>query len=307
MVSERRMHVKQALLEKLCLPTPSMAAAYPSSPQLFSLSDLEKLSVLGHGSGGTVYLVRHLPTSSLFALKVLHSNSNSSTNHEADVLARVEDCPHVVRCHGVLDVAGLCCLVLEYMPGGSLLDVLRARGRLSEELIAWVAKCVLRALLHLHAAGVVHGDVKPSNLLISRQGEVKIADFGASRLATSEEAACEEGTRAYMSPERLDSEGFQGDAGGFAGDVWALGVVLLECLVGRLPLAGPGITWAVCLGGGPQLQVPEGEASPELRSFVGRCLEREWRRRATAAELLAHPFVAKCGDCATAAWTQKLI
>nr|CAD1845047.1 unnamed protein product [Ananas comosus var. bracteatus] len=182
MVSERRMHVKQALLEKLCLPTPSMAAAYPSSPQLFSLSDLEKVSVLGHGSGGTVYLVRHLPTSSLFALKVLHSNSNSnsnsSTNHEADVLARVEDCPHAVRCHGVLDVAGLCCLVLEYMPGGSLLDVLRARGRLSEELIAWVAKCVLRALLHLHAAGVVHGDVKPSNLLISRQGRSRSPTSG---------------------------------------------------------------------------------------------------------------------------------
>jgi mitogen-activated protein kinase kinase 9 len=193
---------------------------------------------------------------------------------------------HVVRLHGVFPRPScgdqFLCLVLEYVPNGSLGDVLRRCGRLPEQAIAGVARCVLRGLRHLHLLGIVHGDVKPSKLLVGRHGEVKIADFGASR-HVSMRVASAGGTCAYMSPERMDPEGFgaapPSAAADFSSDVWALGVVLLECHVGRFPLVAPGerpdwaaLVVAVCFGGAPDVPVA---ATPEFTSFVRRCLEKE--------------------------------
>ncbi|TVT99965.1 hypothetical protein EJB05_54636, partial [Eragrostis curvula] len=278
-------------------------------PAIDSLAELERVAVLGHGAGGTVYKARHRRTGAVLAVKALR---DAAALREAEMHLRVAaaapDHPHVARLHGVFpgDPASgdrqLRCLVLEYVPDGSLGDVLRRHGcrRLPERAIAGVARGVLRGLRHLHRLGIVHGDVKPSNLLVGPGGEVKLADFGASRLVSSTgntalRAAA--GTCAYMSPERLDPEGFGAGAGcDFASDVWALGVVLLECHVGRFPLvaAGERPDWAalmvaVCFGGAPEVPVA---ASPEFRSFVRRCLEKDWRRRATVEELLGHPFVA---------------
>jgi serine/threonine protein kinase len=205
------------------------------------------------------------------------------------------------------------CLVLEYVASGSLGDVLQRCGRLPEHAIASVARCVLRGLRHLHWLGIVHGDVKPSNLLVGRRGEVKVADFGASRHvsaaghAPSDPAAV--GTWAYMSPEKLDPEGFgaapPSAAADFSSDVWALGVVLPECHMGRFPLVAAGerpdwaaLVVAVCFGGAPEVPVA---ATPEFRSFARRCLD--WRRRATVDELLGHPFVSGSpACCATNEW-----
>ncbi|RWV92092.1 hypothetical protein GW17_00045572 [Ensete ventricosum] len=289
------------------LPSPPLDGS-PDSPLVVDdLSDLEKLSVVGHGGGGTVYKVRCRHTSSLFALKVLRLDRNAvdawqQAAREVDILMRV-DSPYVVRCHGVVRGGkDRICLVMEYMASGSLRDLLLARRSLPEEVIAVVARRVLEGLRYLHGLGIVHRDIKPANLLVSERGEVKIADFGASRMARApegDESSCM-GTCAYMSPERFDSEGFGGggDGGAFAGDVWALGVVLLECYAGRFPLAEAGKSpdWAslmcmVCFDSQPEVSEA---ASPEFRSFARRCLEKEWRKRGTVEELLSHPFVATC-------------
>lgn len=271
----------------------SLPSTPPGSPgpAIDSLAELERLAVLGHGAGGTVYKALHRRTGAVLAVKALRDGD--AALHEADVHLRVAtaapDHPSVVRLHGVFpgdpaDGDQLACLVLEYAPEGSLCDVLRRYGRLPEHAIAGVARCVLYGLRHLHRLGVAHGDVKPSNLLVGRRGEVKIADFGASRLVTSD-AHQAAGTCAYMSPERLHPEGFGATApsagADFSSDVWALGVVLLECHAGRFPLvaAGERLDWpalvlAVCFGGTPELPVA---ASPEFRGFVRRCLEKDWR------------------------------
>ncbi|PPD81566.1 hypothetical protein GOBAR_DD21506 [Gossypium barbadense] len=253
-----------------------LSAIGPTSPDIESLSDLEKLTVIGHGNGGTVYKVRNRKSSSVYALKVLRFDQNAAViRHqvacEAEILKRV-DSQFVVKCLAVFDtIGGDLCFVMEHMEKGSFICM----------------ECKSFT-----------GDIKPSNLLINGKGEVKIADFGVSKIVVGTRNACEAcmGTCAYMSPERVDPERWDGgNANGFSGDVWSLGVVLLECLVGHYPLIGLGEKpdWAalicsICLG--ERLEIPE-TASPDFRSFVRRCLEKDWRKRGSVDELLDHPFV----------------
>lgn len=297
----------------------------PSSPLFRNLSDLEKVAVLGHGNGGTVYKVHHKKSHSFYALKVLRFNENGigiiqPSTLEAEILKRV-DSPYIVRCHAVFgngngnvnvtscseladnnnNVNGDLSFVMEYMEGGSLHEILREHHRLPEEVISVIAKRVLEGLNYLHGMHIVHRDIKPSNLLVNEKGEVKIADFGVSHVVEgrfNEGNEPNEGTCAYMSPERVDLERWGGENGGideFAGDVWSLGVVMLECLLGHFPFIGPEqrpdwatLVCAICFG--EKLEMPE-KATPEFQGFVKRCLEKDWRKRATVLELLQHPFV----------------
>ncbi|KAK3029888.1 hypothetical protein RJ639_038511 [Escallonia herrerae] len=146
-----------------------------------NLSDLEKLAVLGHGNGGTVYKVRHRLTMEVYALKVIRFGEDAGcaakvqqqATHEGEILKLV-DSRFVVRCYGVLDSAlddgGDMYFVMEYMAEGSLQDILRTRRRLWETTISCVARSVLEGLRYLHGMQIVHRDIKPSNLLINGRG-----------------------------------------------------------------------------------------------------------------------------------------
>ncbi|KAL2236646.1 mitogen-activated protein kinase kinase 10 [Sesamum indicum] len=324
LVRERRQ--QQAL--RLTLPPPSLSlnpspvsssSSTSSSPGIGALSDLKKLSVIGRGNGGTVYKVSHMQSGVVYALKVVRFHEDmGSVTREAEILQRVDSSEYVVRCIGVFNDGfseidgrgGDLCFLMEYMDVGSLHDILCRKKRLPEHAISGITRSVLRGLQYLHGLEVVHRDIKPSNLLVNTRGEVKIADFGASWLVsacgdrtttciTTNVDACK-GTCAYMSPERMDPERWDvGDCcDGYAGDVWSLGVVAMECYVGHFPFVGPGekFDWvtlmcAICFGENVESAVKM--ASPEFESFCGRCLERDWRKRGTVEELLVHPFLHK--------------
>ncbi|EEF34718.1 mitogen activated protein kinase kinase, putative [Ricinus communis] len=254
------------------VPPSSPDITSPNSTAIDSLSDLERLTTLGRGNGGIVYKVRHRPTGSIFALKVLRFDNDTATicrqaAQEAQILKRV-DSPYIVRCYAVFNSESYLCFAMEHMERGSLNDVLIGIKRLPENVISGVAWRVLHGLQYLQRVQIVHGDIKPSNLLTNAEGDVKIADFGAN---------------------------------GYSGDVWSLGVVVLECLVGHYPLIGSGekpdwaaLVCAICSG--KRLDFPA-NASPELQSFLQRCLEKDWNKRGTVDELLDHPFVNKiCCD-----------
>lgn len=292
-----------------------------NSSSMDTLANLEKLQVLGHGNDGTVYKVCDRNTNKIYALKVLRfataAEDIDALQHramrEADILRRV-DSRFVVMCHEVVENGYICsdgigngipcfCFVIEYMEGGSLHDLLRKHGRLSEDVISVIGRSVLEGLRYLHGMGIVHRDIKPSNLLLNSKGEVKIADFGLSKVVAGTDAPAEEGnssigTCAYMSPERIDPNAWDGDCSyGYPGDVWSLGVVVMECCTGRYPLISPGekpdwltLMYAICID--EKMKMPE-TASSELQSFIERCLVRDWRDRGTVEELLRHPFVTK--------------
>ncbi|KAE8795599.1 hypothetical protein D1007_29488 [Hordeum vulgare] len=281
--------------------TPSTSAARPDGE--FRQSDFERLSVLGRGNGGIVHKVSHRRTSALYALKIIH-RGHPGADEEVDVVRRV-DSPHIVRCHSVLPTAsGDSALLLELMDGGSLDSLVRGgQGGFPEAALAEVAAQALSGLAYLRARRVVHRDMKPANLLVNRAGQVKIGDFGIAEVVSraGKYRAAYEGTAAYMSPERFDTErlhdGEEGRVDPYAADVWGLGVTVLELLMGRYPLlpAGQMPTWAalmcaICFGELPA--IADGAASPELRSFVSACLQKDHRKRASVAELVAHPFVA---------------
>uniref|UniRef100_A0A0D3GDP7 Protein kinase domain-containing protein n=1 Tax=Oryza barthii TaxID=65489 RepID=A0A0D3GDP7_9ORYZ len=152
--------------------------------------------------------------------------------------------------------------------------------------LAGVACQALSEIAHLHRRGVVHGDIRPSNLFVDSSGRVKIAGFGADhaidRTANGGPCRASFSPAAYMSPDHA--------GGGYAGDIWSFGLTILELYTGSFPLVEQGQSIPLtCYSDGP----PEAPAtaSPEFRSFVGCCLQMNPAKRPSAVQLMDHPFV----------------
>ncbi|KAF4354302.1 hypothetical protein G4B88_007431 [Cannabis sativa] len=120
-------------------------------------------------------------------------------------------------------------------------NVLKSEGAFSESKVADVAKKLLNGLHYLHSNKIIHRDIKPANLLVNSNMEVKIADFGVSKILGRTLDTCNSfvGTCAYMSPERFDSQTYDENHDGYAGDIWSLGVTLMELYMGHFPLLPP--------------------------------------------------------------------
>ncbi len=256
---------------------------------------------IGSGASGVVYEARDRRLDRSVAVKVLGrepgaANARARLEREARAVAQLKS-PHVVQ---VLDVctteAGLPCIVTELLEGNSLEQELNERGALSwEEALPWVLD-VCDALAEAHAAGIVHRDVKPANLLLvagPRRRIAKVLDFGISKLLprgtdhtrtlTAEGTIV--GTPAYMAPEQLTADGKVTPAT----DVWAIGVLMQEVLAGRRPFeAGsfPELCAKILEKRPAPFRPALGRPPPELAKIVARCLKRAPRQRfATAREL----------------------
>ncbi len=200
------------------------------------LGDYEVEGELGRGGMGVVYRARHVPTGALRAVKVLRAVADPEIlarfRREAEALARVGG-GGVVPVHEVGVEKGRLYVVLGLMPGGSLEARLKARGRFEwPEAAALVAK-LARALERCHAAGIVHRDVKPSNVLFDEEDRPCLADFGVARdlaAASLTETGALLGTPAFMPPEQLE-----GRRVGPQVDVYALGAMLHLLVAGELP------------------------------------------------------------------------
>jgi serine/threonine protein kinase len=203
---------------------------------------------LGSGALSTVYQAVHETLSRKVAIKALKptvaptSSFAAPLEREARVLAELSH-PNIVALYDFVKTESQMYLVLEYIRGFSLAEVLAKKPRLRPEVVAGIGVEVARALAHAHERAVVHRDVKPANVLLTREGGVKLVDFGIAqraRLPTGDEplgsgpqgevAEQTFGTPAYMAPEQI-----LGDDVDARSDVFSLGVVLYQLLSGARP------------------------------------------------------------------------
>ena len=239
-----------AYWDLLSLQDPTAPRSTSKRPKTYSISIKEYALVepLGTGGFGTVWLARRRRTGDLTAIKVLSQEDMSSrqmtsaVHLEKDILA-LADHPFVVKLLFSFSTVRHMYIVMEYLPGGDTLTLLQSYGFLEEPLARWfVAEAVL-GLQYLHNHSIIHRDIKPSNLLITQWGHVKLADFGLSAAEHSSESAAADGAAAkpsggaavvgtpdYLAPELLERANY-----GYEVDLWALGVVLYQFLVGEPP------------------------------------------------------------------------
>jgi serine/threonine-protein kinase len=244
---------------------------------------------LGGGGMATVHLARDLELDRPVAVKLLADHLADDAElrerfvREARLAARLAH-PNVVAVYDAGEEEGAPYIVMEHVDGETLADLLRREGRLDPARAVGLALQACAGLAHAHEAGLVHRDVKPGNLLLRRDGTVKIADFGIARAAETTRltlAGTILGTAAYLAPEQAAGEEVTP-----AADVYSLAAVLYECLAGQPPRR---IRSLADLD--PERPVtPLRDVAPQVRQELEDAVMRALARRpefrpATAAEL----------------------
>ncbi|MCK6482963.1 MAG: serine/threonine protein kinase [Phycisphaerae bacterium] len=254
------------------------------------------LRELGRGGMGAVYLARQerlggrpVALKLLPAGVALSSKARQRFRDEAHAIARLSH-PNIVAVHDVVSADGLHAYAMEWVDGQSLADWISERcgGHTDVVFVCRVGVAVARALHAVHAAGLLHRDVKPSNILLRRDGTPLLSDFGLVREAdaTLTHAGHFAGTMAYSSPEQLRGQPENLDS---RSDVYALGVTLYHALALRLPFAAqrPEVVVQQIEGGAaPPLRTFAPRVPVDLQTIVAKAMDQDPARRYdTAAEL----------------------
>jgi len=255
------------------------------------LCTISALGVLGRGVEGGVTGVLHIPTCNVYALKSTNYHSEIEKYLILKKLAGENQIPQLMSLKGLFVDArsNKVALVLDYMNLGSLHDEFTSCDNpCSDEQMRYIARETLLGLRTLHGfkTPVLHCDIKPNNILISSKGSVRIGDYGLLKLLEHPDAKCEadSGTVKYFSPERYE--------GSFAmpADIWALGVSLVECLIGRL-IEPERLTLVQIESGVSPLDFLDQDGAEEnVVDFLRHCLEPQPEKRWEVERLLCHPL-----------------
>jgi serine/threonine-protein kinase len=205
----------------------------------------ELIKKLGEGGMGTTYLARQVSMKRLVAIKVLRRDLSTDKEYverfhrEAQLAGKLSH-PNIAQASDVGEVGGLHYLVMEYVEGRSLTSLIPAGGAMEEKLALRLVLQVARALAAGHAHGIIHRDVKPDNVIVTREGVAKLCDFGLAKQSEGEARLTQTGmalgTPHYVSPEQA-----QGDHDvDIRGDIYSLGATLYHLVTGKTPYDGPG-------------------------------------------------------------------
>jgi len=257
------------------------------------MDDFEIGKPLGRGKFGSVYLAREKQTKYIVALKVLQKSQLLKAGVEHQLRREIEIQSHlrhanILRMFGYFYDSKRIYLILEYSPGGELYKKLTSRGRFSERTSARYISELAKALAFCHTKHVIHRDIKPENLLIGAQGEVKIADFGWSVHAPTSRRNTLCGTLDYLPPEMV--EGREHDE---MVDVWSLGILLYEFLVGSPPFEAEGHAATYRRISRVDLRFPEG-VTADARDLITKLLKKDPRKRMSLESVPTHPWVLRC-------------
>ena len=201
-------------------------------------------STLGSGGMAVVYRAEDDVLGRTVALKTLHDRYAEMPSfrrrfrQEARAMASL-DHENIVKVYDISQDGEVPFIVVECVPGRDVGDLLANRrgGRLNEQFVRRIAEQLLLALSYAHRRGIIHRDIKPSNILLTREGPVKVADFGIARIVEEDDPTAEPGeivgSARYMSPEQL-----KGEDATPRSDIYSVGVLLYHCLTGRPPFSG---------------------------------------------------------------------
>ncbi|PIA15493.1 MAP kinase [Coemansia reversa NRRL 1564] len=261
-----------------------------------SMAQMRVLEVLAHGQFGVVHKVYHQPTRVIMALKEIRLELNKLALQqiimELDVLHKARS-PYIVDFYGAFFIESCVYYSMEYMEFGSL-DRLYPAG-IPEAVLGKITLSVVKGLQFLKdKLNIMHRDIKPTNVLVNKKGEVKLCDFGVSGELNQSLAKTHVGCQSYMAPERIiGTAGPEGYT--IQSDVWSLGLTIIEAATGRFPYENIGFTNvfdqinAIVNGDTPKL--PSSRYSEAACDFVASCLNKDSSSRPNYQKLLDHPWL----------------
>ncbi|GAA5975464.1 hypothetical protein JCM11641_004272 [Rhodosporidiobolus odoratus] len=295
-------------------------------PLDISPGNIEDMARLGEGASGEVRKVLHKPTGLVMAKKTITTSPNPKVHkqHLRELLF-MRDCtnPNIVQYYGAYleDNNTQIGILMEFCEAGSLDSLykkVKAKGwRTGEKVLGKIAESILSGLVYLHSQKIIHRDIKPSNVLVTRDGLIKLCDFGVSGELVNSLAGTFVGTTFYLSPERI-----RGGQYSINSDVWSMAVTVLEIALNRFPFPGPGeaplngpielLTYLVRMDKVELADEPEVgiKYTNAFRNFMQVCLEKDPATRPGPQSLLSHGWVRRSRErqppADLASWVQGI-
>lgn len=272
------------------MPTPGPSSdAQTKNPH----DQFEHIEVLGEGTYGKVFRSRNKTDGQIVAIKIIPlENVTDQLDKEMRMLSECNS-EFITRYYGSYVWEDELWIVMENCACGSVADIINILdSTLNEDQIACICKQVCRGLDFMHNLNKIHRDIKAGNILLTENGEVRIADFGVAREATNtvSKAMTVIGTPYWMAPEVICGKVYDGKA-----DIWSLGITAIE-IAERVPplICYPPMRAIFMIPSRPSPTLSEPEKwSDEFNDFISKCLKKNQPDRPTAKELLKHPFLRK--------------
>ena len=253
--------------------------------------------LLGKGAFGRVNLGMHKLSGKFVAIKsinkkyMIDEDAHRKVMREVSILKQLRH-PNVMRLYETFESENHILFVTELCTGGDLLNYVRKRRKLKECVAKVAMKQILDGLHHIHSKSILHRDIKLDNILLTSSGEIKICDFGVSKVMVKGRKIKEQcGTPAYIAPEILKDEGYDG----FEVDIWSAGVVLYAMLYGTVPFKATNMEelHRLILKGTYSLGE---EISDEAKNLLSHILEIDPKKRFKISEILSHKWFDEYDD-----------
>ncbi|XP_004697186.1 serine/threonine-protein kinase 10 [Echinops telfairi] len=263
----------------------------------------EIVGELGDGAFGKVYKAKNKETGDLAAAKVIETKSEEELEDyivEIEILATC-DHPYIVKLLGAYYYDGKLWIMIEFCPGGAVDAIMLELDRgLTEPQIQVICRQMLEALHFLHGKRIIHRDLKAGNVLMTLEGDIRLADFGVSakNLKTLQKRDSFIGTPYWMAPEVVMCETMKDTPYDYKADIWSLGITLIEMAQVEPPhheLNPMRVLLKIAKSDPPTLLAPA-KWSAAFRDFLKVALDKNPDTRPSAAQLLEHPFVSSINN-----------